>query len=183
MPDPGWLPVAGTGVGAVIALAGTLVASVRTDRSQRRRDRETDRLRSYVDFALALDAAHSTLRDVARTTRGPDRFAAAVHGVGESGLYGVRERLLMSGSTHLVATAEVAFARLIGIRNVVRAGAALSSPEYHDAYHAFSEALWGFRIAARRELGQSLLTPAEMDRTSWSEREQCPVCDPHVAAP
>ena len=58
-----WIPFAGTALGAIIALGGTVLAGVRTDRSQRSRDRESDRLKTYVDFALALDTAHAALGD------------------------------------------------------------------------------------------------------------------------
>src|SRR4051812_9544539 len=103
MADSSWIPLAGAALGAVIALGGTVLAGVRTDRSQRRRDRELDRLRTYVDFALALDAAHAALRKVARTPpEEPGRYEAASSAVHDSGLYGVRERLLMSASPALV---------------------------------------------------------------------------------
>ena len=171
-------------VGAVIALAGTLLGGARTDRSQRRRSLETDRLQAYVQFVLALDKAHAALREVARKEASdPDRYAAAVQGVDGSGLYGTREQLLLSGSPNLVKAAEVAFSRLVAVRNAVRDGAALPDEAYHDAYHAFAEALWGFRMAARGEIGQPQFSPAELDRVSWSEREQCSVCRERAALP
>ena len=154
-----------------------MLTGTRADRSQRQRDRETDRIRTYVDFALALDTAHAALREVARTPADdPNRYGAGSSAVQASGLYGVRERLLMSASSVMVTAGETAFARLIDIRNAVRAGAMRSSRELHDVYHPFAEALWSFRVAARVELGQNSLNPGDLDRQSWSEREQCPVC-------
>jgi hypothetical protein len=177
MADSSWIPIAGTALGAVIALGGTVLSGVRTDRSQRRRDRESDRLRTYIDFALALDAAHAALREVARIPPEESRrYKAASSAVHTSGLYSVRERLLMSASPALVTAGEMAFGRLIGIRNAVRTGAVLSGREYHDVYHPFAEALWSFRVAARVELGQNRLDPGSLDRESWSERERCAVC-------
>lgn len=177
MADNSWIPFAGTALGAVIALGGTVLAGARNDRGQRRRDRETDRIRTYVDFALALDTAHAALREVARTAADdPGRYVAGSSAVQASGLYGVRERLLMSASRALVTAGETAFGRLIDIRNAVRAGAMRSSREMHDVYHPFAEALWSFRVAARVELGQNSLNPGDLDRQSWSEREECPVC-------
>jgi hypothetical protein len=177
MPDTSWVPIAGAAVGAVIALAGSLVTGVRADRNQRSRDRESERLKTYIEFAQAVEFAHAALRLVARDPSGePDASFAATQAVQDSGIYGMRERMLMSGTADLVAAGETVFLRLIGIRNSVRAGAALSDPAYHDAYHAYAEALWLFRIAARRALGQRPLVPNELGHVSWSEREKCPEC-------
>ena len=177
MADTSWVPVIGAAVGAAIALAGTVVNTVRTDRTQRRRDRESERLSTYVDFALALHDAHSGLRDVARGDADlAQRAVDAGEALENAKIYGVRERLLMSGTTGLVQAGETAFLRLIGIRDAVRGGAALSGTEYHQAYHAFAEAIWTFRIAVRQEVSQRPITPADLGRVSWSEREQCPVC-------
>jgi hypothetical protein len=172
-----WVPIVSTASGAVIALAGTLLAGRRADRGQRSRDREAERLSVYAEFAVALDAGHAALREVARTdTTGPERYAAAGTALHESHLYGIRERLLMSATTELVQAGEEAFLRLVAIRDAVRAGAQLSTQEFHDAYHAYAEALWTFRVAVRRELGQDVLAPGDLGRTSWSERDACPYC-------
>ncbi|WBB88170.1 hypothetical protein O7542_13770 [Micromonospora sp. WMMC264] len=172
-----WIPVVSTALGAVIALGGGLLAGARNDRGQRRRDRESDRLKTYVDFALALDTAHAALREVARTPSGDaSRRVAASAAVHESGLYGVRERLLMSGSPALVVSGEAAFGRLIDIRNAVRSGVMVSTTELHDVYHPFAQALWRFRIVARVELGQRELSPGDLDREDWSERAGCALC-------
>lgn len=172
-----WVPIVSTVSGAVIALAGTLAATVRTDRSQRSRDRESERLRTYVDFALALHAAHGALREIAGgASSGSARHAAAGAAVGNSDLYGVRERLLMSGTTDMVRSGEAAFRALIAMRDVVRAGAVLSGSDYHDAYHSYAESLWSFRVAARQELGQRAITADALGHVSWSEREECEQC-------
>ncbi|MEU5931125.1 hypothetical protein [Micromonospora sp. NPDC047187] len=178
MADTNWIPFASTALGAVIALGGALLSGARNDRAQRGRDRETDRLNTYIDFTLALDAAHAALRDVARVQPGDaDRKTAASYAVHESGLYGVRERLLMSASPALVTAGEAAFGRLIDIRNAVRSGVMLSTREFHDVYHRFAEALWTFRVTARVELGQNLLKPGDLDRETWAEREGCVLCE------
>src|SRR5262249_9375848 len=118
MADSNWIPFASTALGAVIALGGTLLAGVRNDRSQSRLQRESDRLGTSVDSALALDAAHAALREVSRTPPDePGRDGAASSAVHASGLYGVRERLLMSASPAVVAVGETVFGRLISIRN------------------------------------------------------------------
>jgi hypothetical protein len=171
-----WLPVVATVIGAVTALGATLVADIRRDRSQRTRDRALDRWQTYVDFAMALDAAHAALREVARTASAPDRRAAAGQAIHESGVYRVRERVLMSASGDLVRAGEAVFLRLIEIRDAVRKGAMVSTPAFHDVYHPFAEALWTFRAAVRTELGEKEITPAALGRPSWSEREDCDLC-------
>lgn len=177
MADTSWVPIAGAAVGAVIALAGALMTGIRADRAQRSRDREAERLTTYVEYAQTLEAAHAALRLVARgRADDPDRSFAAGQAVQDSGIYGVRERLLMSGSTELVQACETAFGRLIGVRDAVRGGSALSGRGYHDAYHAYAEALWALRGAVRTVMGQRPITPAELGRISWSEREECPAC-------
>ncbi|MBM2618751.1 hypothetical protein JIG36_24645 [Actinoplanes sp. LDG1-06] len=172
-----WVPIVSAACGAVIALTGSLLTGVRADRSQRSRDRESERLSTYAEFAVALDAAHAALREVARSDPADeDRYTRAVAAVHDSKTYSIRERLLMSGSPELVRSGEEAFLRLVAIRNAVRTGARLSTSEFHDVYHPFAEALWTFRIAVRRELGQESFAPDDLGRVSWSEQETCPRC-------
>ncbi|MEV6521301.1 hypothetical protein AB0M43_05055 [Longispora sp. NPDC051575] len=163
--------------GAFVALSGTLLADIRRSRAQRNRDLGLDRWKTYISFALALDSAHGQLREVARGgTQAAERRVAAGRAVGQSRLYKVREQLLMSGTADVVKAGEAAFADLIGIRNAVRTGATTRSAEYHDAYHAFAETLWTFRMAVRRSAGQRPMTPDVLDRRTWSERESCRYC-------
>lgn len=173
-----WGTLVSGACGAVIALSGTLLADIRRDGEQRRRDRASERWRCYVDFLLALDAAHSALRDVARGLDDRSELRRAASGaVREAGVYSSRERLLTSGGQRVVKAGELAFARLFAIRDAVRSGATPDELEYHQAYHPFAEALWNLRMAIRVDLGQHTLAPGELDRMSWSEREGCPVCD------
>lgn len=172
-----WVPIVSTAGGAIIALAGTLVAGVRTDRSQRSRDREAERLATYAEFAVALDGAHGALREVARDeTAGLDRYTKASAAVHDSKIYSIRERLLMSGSSDLVQAGEQAFLRLVATRNAVRDGVRQSTREFHDLYHPYADALWTFRIAVRREMGQVPFVPDDVGKVSWSERETYPRC-------
>ncbi len=76
----------------------------------------------------------------------------------------------------LVKAGELAYQRLIATRNVIRSGAALSSQDYHQTYHAYAEAIWQLRMAARVDLDQARLEPADLERRSWSERENCRGC-------
>jgi hypothetical protein len=172
-----WEPLLGAVAGGVIALSGAFLAEVRRDKGQRNRERAVEHWRICVDFALALDLAHGALRDVARVPAAPpERRQATNTAVGESGVYLARERLLMAVSPALAAAGERVFLQLIAMRNAVRAGAALESSAYHDAYHTFAEALWRFRAAVRREFDDQALTPSVLDRETWSDRETCERC-------
>jgi len=171
------LPLLATATGAVIALSGTLLADVRRDRRQRDRDIDQIRRETCVGFVLAVNAAHAGLRDVGYSSvQGDDRRDAVHRAVTEAGLYGARERLLMTAPAALVTAGETTFARLVAIRNAITDGAKTRSREYHDAYHPFATALWQFRLAVRADFGQEGFTPASVDRTSWSEIETCVFC-------
>ena len=170
-------PLIATGAGAVIALAGTLLADVGRDRRLRGRDIDLVQRETNVDFALALTAAHAGLREVGDSSaRDAERRAAINRAVDEAGLYGARERLLMTATAPVVKAGETVFLRLIDIRDAIRDGAMTQSQEYHDAYHPFAEALWQFRMATRRDFHQPAFTPEKVDRVSWSERESCSFC-------
>ena len=172
-----WVPLASAVAGALIALSGTLLAELRRDRSQRDRDRDLERWQNCVAFALALDEAHANLRETARMPAGAgDRLAEGNEALHGSPIYSARERLLMSAPVPLVVSGEEAFLRLIAVRDVVRAGAGLQSPEYHRTYHPFAEAVWAFRLATRTAFGHRAVVPAALGRSTWSEEETCDVC-------
>lgn len=172
-----WVPILSAVIGAAIALSGSVLAEARRDRAQRDRDREQDLWQTCLDFALCVDQAHSALREVTRfRAAGPETYDLANTAVHGAGVYAVRERLLMSAATDLAAAGEDAFLRLVDIRNVIREGAGLQSAEYHRTYHAFADSLWRYRSAARSAFGHRPLTPAALNRPSWSELEACQQC-------
>ncbi|MFE0592072.1 helix-turn-helix domain-containing protein [Micromonospora echinospora] len=134
-------------------------------------------LASGVAFMLALDATHGALRRIADDDLPPPRrYDAANRAVHDAALYVAREQLLVSATVPVVAAGEAAFLRLIAIRDAIRTGAALASPEYHAVYHPFAESLWTFRMALRQGFGQEPVTPALLDRIDWSDRERCADC-------
>ncbi|MEH0934786.1 hypothetical protein [Micromonospora psammae] len=166
-----WMPLLSTGAGALIALSGTFLVDLRRERDTRSRDRDLERWRTCVDFALALATAHGMLRSSAAEDR-----EASARAMTESGVYQARERLLMSGTPELVTAGEDVFHRLVRMRRLVRDGGDLRSAEGHEAYHEFAEALWHFRMAVRRQFGHRAMDPATLDRVDWSERHECPYC-------
>jgi hypothetical protein len=161
-------------IGAILALSGTLLADVRRDRRSRERDREADRRGTCVAFISALTEGLGALRRVPAERDPARRRLATAEAMAP--LYVAREQLLVSGTAALVVSGEEAFHRLIDVRDAVRRGAELDSVEYHDAYHAFSEAVWRFRLAVRQDLGEAPLTSADLNRPDFSDRDRCAVC-------
>ena len=169
-----WEALPSAAIGAVIALSGTLMADVRRDRRQRARDRDVDRRKYSIDFAVALARGHGALRVAAGIKDEAERKAAVTAAM--EPLYVVREQLLVSGSARIVVAGEEAFHRLVGVRDVVRAGGSVRSAEYHEVYHAFADAIWHFRLAIRDDLNEPALAPGDLDRPDWTERETCAIC-------
>jgi hypothetical protein len=179
------VPLISTGIGAAIALGGTVLADLMRSRDTRERDRITDRRDVYLQLTLAHGLALQELRDVAGRSFGSeaDRLAAVAAAMTVSGIYPARDRLLMAAPRWVLRSAEIAFDRLIRLRDVVRTGVAVRSIDYHEAYHPYGEAMWALRNAIRTDLGASRMTPADLARESWENRETCQVCQARVSAP
>ncbi|NRQ36238.1 hypothetical protein HII36_31035 [Nonomuraea sp. NN258] len=177
-----WLPLVSTVAGAVIALGGTMLADTLRRRDERGRGLRTDRRQSYLDYVLALDTAHGLLRGVAARGGEPAELRrAAGETIGQANLYKTRENHLVTAAPEVAQAGEVAFRKLIAIRDVVRSGAEPGTKEFHGAYHDFAEALWRLRMSVRVDLGSRALKPGELQQASWSERESCDLCDPAVS--
>ena len=170
-----WEVLPSAAIGASIALAGTLVGDVRRDRQQRARDRYDDRRKYCAEFTAGLTRALGNLRVIATRGLGDEERRAAVREAMEP-IYVAREQVLISGTSAIVVAGEDVFHRLVDVRDAVRSGASLDSVTYHDAYHAFSDALWKFRLAVRADLDEPVLSPADLDRPDWSDRDRCTVC-------
>ncbi|WFE35095.1 hypothetical protein [Micromonospora sp. WMMD975] len=172
-----WMPIVGAICGGAIALASAVTTEVQHNRAERRRNRERERVDYCLDFAVALDSAHSALRAVAQGDEDAShRLRSANRVVHEANVFAARERLLVAGTKEIVKTGERAYHGLIVVRNTIRSGASLSSEEYHRAYHEFAEVTWRFRMAVRTDLDHARLEPADLERRSWSEREDCRGC-------
>src|SRR6185369_16886584 len=179
------VPLISTGIGAAIALGGTVLVDLMRSRDTRERDRIADRRDVYLQLTLAHGLALQELRDVAARSFGSeaDRLAAVASAMTVSGIYPARDRLLMAAPRWVLRSAEIAFDRLIRLRDVVRTGVAVRSLDYHEAYHPYGEAMWALRNAIRTDLGASRMTPADLARESWENRETCQVCQARVPAP
>ena len=170
-----WEALPSAAIGAAIALSGTLLADVRRDRRVRVRDRDLDRRRYCVEYIVAMSRAHGALRAIATAGGFPAELRARAAEAMDP-LFVAREQLLISGTGPLVVAGEEAFHRLVGIRDAVRVGEPLDSAAYHDAYHAFADAVWRFRMAIRADLREPDLTPEDLGRPDWTDRESCSVC-------
>lgn len=170
-----WASLLSAVVGAVIALGSSLLVDVRRDRSQQSREDQQEQRRQAVAFTVALVSALGALRLAAAPDLDPAvRRTAAGEAVAP--VYAVREQLLVTGTSAQIAAGENAFQALIRVRDIVRAGSALESAAYHDAYHPFAEALWRLRLTVRADMGEPVLTPQELSLPDWTDRDQCDTC-------
>jgi hypothetical protein len=178
-----WIPLLSTVGGAAIALIGTVMADILRTRGYRDRDNRAERRQSYVDFVLALNAAHANLREVAAASASSadDRREAVRRVVAEARVYEAREQLLMSANKEVVTVAERAFQRLLHVRDAVRDGANLRTPAYHGPYHQYAGALWKLRRTIRHDLGASYLSPKDLDKDGWDGQTTCEVCQAALA--
>ena len=130
------------------------------------------RRKGYLAYVVAIDAAHSRLRDVADPNHAStDPRREASRAVSESRVYEARERLLMSGNPAVLTAGERALAALGNLRKTVGDGVKRSTPEFHDADHEFAGRLWQLRRVIRQDLGAGDLNPSDLDKPSWTPRE------------
>lgn len=175
-----WLTLMSTAVGGAVALLGSVIAHSLRSRDERSRSVRTDRKHGYVEYLIALDAAHARLRQIADPDDPPDDITVrARRAFGESGVYEAREKLLLSANPSVVVPAEEALRRLATLRGAVRDGAKLHTMPYHDAYHPYAAALWKLRSSIRMDLGSAALTASDLDKRSWDEQANCDFCQLH----
>jgi hypothetical protein len=178
-----WVTIVSTISGAGLALAGTVLAYGLSSRDRRSRDDRNDRRRSYLDFILAVETAHSSLRRLAVPDRpAGDIVAETREAMATSGVYGAREKLIITADRAIVHAGEATLRALNGVRDAVRAGARLNTIDFHNAYHRYAEAVWALRRAARVDLGASPISPEDLGKSSWDSQQNCTFCRTHVAA-
>jgi hypothetical protein len=177
-----WVTLVSTAVGGGVALVGSALAHWLSNRDERSRSVRSDRKHGYVEYLIALDAAHARLRQIADPDDPPDDLVVqARRAFGEAGVYEAREKLLLSASPAVVVPAEEALRRLATLRGAVRDGAKLHTMPYHDVYHPYAEALWNLRRSIRVDLGSAALTASDLDKPSWDEQANCDFCQLHRA--
>ena len=177
-----WLTVISTAVGGAVALLGSVIAHALRSREERTRLLRRDRKRGYVEYLIALDAAHAHVRRIADPDDPPVDVAVQTRrAFAEAGIYEAREKLLLSANPSVVVPAEVALRKLTILRKAVRDGAKLHTVPYHDAYHPYAEALWRLRSRIREDLGSAALQAADLDKPNWDEQANCDFCQQHRA--
>ena len=182
MPPVDWVPLVSTAVGAAVALIGTLLADVLRSRGDHDRDVRTDRRRAYVEFLLALNAAHARLREIGDPQRVAQDLSRETSGAfSENHVYEGRELMLISADRSVLRYGEKAFEALVQMRKGVRDGIKTRTPEYHLIYHRYAEAVWRLRRAIREDLGGSDLTPGDVEKSSWDGPENCEFCRKRLA--
>jgi hypothetical protein len=169
--------------GALIAIAGTVMADMLRRRDNRHRYDFGERQRAYTAMLLALGDGLEGLRGVGlRDIPAEKLIRAAGDALSTAGLYVAREKFLMSAAPAVAEAGESAFDALIGVRDAVRGGAKTGTRPFHDAYHPYAEMMWRFRLAVRDDLGAPRLRIADLKRGDWSGRTDCDVCNPAKTA-
>ncbi|MGQ5640923.1 MULTISPECIES: hypothetical protein [unclassified Streptomyces] len=75
------------------------------------------------------------------------------------------------------------FERLRDLRRAVATGAGPHSAAFHDAYHPYIAAAWGYRVAVREELEGTSLSPATFGLSAWDGKERCRDCRAGASGP
>ena len=134
-----WLTLVSTAVGGAVALLGSVIAHWLRSRDERSRSVRTDRKHGYVEYLIALDAAHARLRQIADPDSPPEDIPVhARRAFGESGVYGIPYRCLLPA----------------GLEGLLMAGRCFSAT--HDA-HASARSM-----ATCMAMGQAAGTAAAM---------------------
>jgi hypothetical protein len=168
-----WISLIATALGALIAFSGnTLSEGMKSRREQSRSQLETQR-QVTVEFILAADNVHGLLRQVGmQSLEALELRRAAREAVGNSGIYGTREKLLISAPPEVAVAAEAEFHALIGIRDAIEHGAKPGSPPYDEAYNAWAETVWTVRQVAREAFGVSRLNLNKINKIEADRLEK-----------
>jgi hypothetical protein len=170
-------------IGALLALGGTLLAYLLNARERRTRESRADRRKTYLDFIAAVEQAHAGLRRLADPLRNPegDLVIQTREVFSEAGIYGARERVIVTADPKVIAAAERTLQTLNDLRRAVRDGAQLNTLPFHHAYHHYAEAVWDLRRIARADFGASKITPADVGKVSWDSEAACAFCQRALA--
>ncbi|MFF8828481.1 CchlQ [Streptomyces sp. NPDC015131] len=165
--------------GGTIAISGTVLAEYLRRRHEDDSGVEARRRATYTEFIDAAGVCHARLRQLARSpgaAAAADLDAAGRAALSEAGVYEARERLFIDATPSVAAAGQAMFERLRALQRAVAAGAALSSPAFHDAYHPYIDAVWRYRVAVRAEVEGRSLAPADFGWADWDGRDRCTLC-------
>ncbi|GAA3897450.1 hypothetical protein GCM10022244_04670 [Streptomyces gulbargensis] len=179
-----WATLAATLGGALIAMAGSVLADRLRTRQEDRRGLQERRRVVYTEFIAAAGAAHTELRRLAQHGgEAADLEDASRQALVDARVFEVRERLFLDASPRIARAGQTMFEGLRALRRTVAAGAGVSTPAFHEVYHPYLQAVWSYRAAVREELEGPALSPAEFGWSAWDGRERCPHCREGGAAP
>ncbi|MER7395746.1 CchlQ [Streptomyces sp. NPDC000151] len=172
-----WGTLAAAVSGGSIAIAGTVLADHLRHRHEVDRSAGDRRRAVYIEFIGAAGECHARLRQLAEDpAAGPGLDAATRAALSDAGVYEARERLFIEASTAVAGAGQAMFEQLRSLQRAVAAGASLSSAAFHDAYHPYIGAVWGYRVAVREELEGRSLSPAAFGWDGWDGTDRCPMC-------
>lgn len=153
----------GTLVGAIVAVAATMLA----DRTRWKRDqsREQSQLRreSYGSYLAAVIQAHEAMRSAAAGEGSPDsRRIAITEAFRSADPYVRRFNLSLLAPADVVEDAVAVFRRVRDIRDLLIGGTGAETAEYRAAQRAYYDAIKAMSDTMRKDLGSSPLGAATM---------------------
>lgn len=174
-----WATLLATGIGAVSALAGAILAEQVRHRRELQRGRQSRGRELYVEFITTAGVCHTRLRQLAEGGAGDvDLEAASRAALNDAGIYEAREKLFIDASDQVAGAGQAMFEGLRALRRVVASGATWSSLELHAVYHPYLDAVWQYRAAVRRELGAAPIEPSLFGWPTLNSLAICAVCQP-----
>ncbi|MFE4360431.1 hypothetical protein [Kitasatospora sp. NPDC056800] len=150
-----WISLAGTALGALIALLATSL----NDRVKWRREQSASHRalcqQTYARFLAALTDAHERMRTEARTDHqsAEARATAVLEAFHTSGCYPLRYELAIIASQPVLDGAEEAFKLIRQVRDLLAAGTGVEAPEYKELRYAYGPVLRNLQARMRAELG------------------------------
>ncbi|MDJ0347133.1 CchlQ [Streptomyces sp. H10-C2] len=172
-----WGTLVATVSGGSIAIAGTVLADYLRHRHDDDRSIGARRRAVYIEFITAAGACHARLRHIAQDPSAePDLDAVTRAVLSDTGIYDARERLFIDAATAVAGAGQAMFEQLRNLQRAVAAGASLTSPAFHDAYHLYIGSVWAYRVAVRQELDGRSLSPATFGWDGWDGTDRCPLC-------
>ncbi|MGI5404741.1 CchlQ [Streptomyces sp. CA-135486] len=163
--------------GGSLAISGTVLADHLRHRHEEDRGVGTRRRAVYIEFISAVGACHARLRQIAEVPGAEACLDTATRAaLSDAAIYEARERLFIDASAAVASAGQAMFEQLRALQRAVAAGATLTSPAFHDAYHPYLGTVWAYRVAVRKELEGKPLSPAAFGWDGWDGKDRCPIC-------
>lgn len=172
-----WGTLVATASGGFLAISGTVLADYLRHRHESDRGVGERRRAVYIEFITAAEACHARLRQIAQAPGIEVDLATATRAaLSDAAIYEARERLFINATTAVASAGQAMFEQLRAFQRAVAAGAELTSPAFHDAYHPYIGMVWAYRVAVRKELEGQSFSPAAFGWDRWDGKDRCPMC-------